>query len=122
MNKKLLVTLALVSIMMFTVAMVSPAGAYSGPQPPDWRTGGTDFLTILENIFNVAFMVLMVVAAIFLVIAGFYFITAMGDAEKIKIARNFVLWALVGVVVAVLAKALIWGVAAMFRGGNSGWF
>jgi len=46
-------------------------------------------------------------AALMIVVAGFTFVTAQGDPEKVKTARNFVLWALVGVLVGGLAWILV---------------
>jgi hypothetical protein len=50
------------------------------------------------------FWVVFVVAAIIIVVAGFMFMTASGDPEKVKKARMIFIYGLVGVVVAVIAK------------------
>jgi hypothetical protein len=49
----------------------------------------------------------MVVAVIYIIMAAFNFVTAAGDPEKVTKARNFVLYALIGVLVAFAAKGLI---------------
>jgi len=51
--------------------------------------------------------ILYAIAVLFIVLAAFNFITAAGDPEKIKSARNYVVYALVGVIVAVLAGVLV---------------
>ena len=61
----------------------------------------------LDNITNWAFTILMAVAALFIIFAAFEFITAKGEPEKVKSAREYVLYALVGVVVALLARGLV---------------
>jgi len=66
-----------------------------------------DVLGVLDNLINWLFTILLIVAVIFLIIAAFNFITASGDPEKIKTARNFVLYALIGVAVAVAARGLV---------------
>jgi hypothetical protein len=66
-----------------------------------------DFLGALNAITNWLFSILLIVAAIFIIIAGYYFVTASGDPEKTSKARNFVLWALIGVLVGFLAKGLV---------------
>ena len=77
-----------------------------GPiQAPGWRD--VDFMVALERIFNWVFAILLVVAAIAIVVAGYIFVTAAGDPDKIKKARDFVLYALIGVLVAFLAKGLV---------------
>ena len=67
----------------------------------------TDLIATLNNIVNWLFTVLLIVAAIFIIIASFNFITAAGEPEKIKTARQFVIYALIGVVVAFLARGLV---------------
>lgn len=64
-------------------------------------------LQALDDITNWLFAILLIVAVIFIIIAGFFFITAMGDPDKVKTARMMVLWSLVGVLVAVAAKGLV---------------
>ena len=49
----------------------------------------------------------MVLAAITIVVAGYFFLTAGGDPDKIAKARNYVLYALIGIVVAFMARALV---------------
>lgn len=66
-----------------------------------------DLWDALERITNYLFALLIVIAAIFLIAAGLQFITAQGDPEKVKKARDFVLWALIGVIVGALAKGLV---------------
>ena len=69
--------------------------------------GDNDFIDALNSIVNWLFTVLLIVAVIFILIAAFNFITAAGDPEKVKTARQFVIYALIGVVVAFLARGLV---------------
>jgi len=66
-----------------------------------------DVLPTLENILNWLFTILLIVAAIFIVVAAYFFVTAQGDPDQVKKARNFVLYALIGVLVAFLARGLV---------------
>jgi len=63
--------------------------------------------TVLDRITNWLLGILITVAVIFLIIAGFFFVTSVGDPERAKKARYFVLWALVGVVVGIASKAMV---------------
>jgi len=69
--------------------------------------GDVDVFKTLNAIVNWAFAILLVMAALFIVVAAFYFVTAGGAPEKIEMARNLILYAIIGVVVALLAKGLI---------------
>lgn len=66
-----------------------------------------DVLGSLNNILNLLFTILLIAAAIFIVIAGFYFVTAQGSAERIQQGRNMLTYALMGVAVAIIAKGLV---------------
>ena len=62
---------------------------------------------LLGKVTDGLFVVLTVMAALTIVFAGYIFLTAGGDPEKVKKAREFVLYALIGVAVAFSARALV---------------
>lgn len=65
---------------------------------------------ILDRIFSVAdwvFIILMVVAGMFIVWAAFSFVTSGGDAEKVTSARNKITWAIVGIIIAFLSQGFV---------------
>jgi len=64
-------------------------------------------MSVLNNITNWLFAILLVIAAIAIIIAAFKFVTAQGDPEAVKSARQFVLYALIGVLVGILARGLV---------------
>lgn len=66
-----------------------------------------DVMAALNRITNWLFTILVAVAGIAIVIAGYYFVTASGNPEQIAKARNFIYYALIGVVVALLGRGMI---------------
>jgi len=66
-----------------------------------------DLVSKIQTIGNWVFTGLLALAAIFLVVAGYYFVIAGGDPEKIKTARQMIINALIGVAVGLAAKGLI---------------
>lgn len=60
----------------------------------------------LIDILNVVYLVAGVVAVIVIIVAGINFATTMGDASKVTKARNMILYAVIGLVV-VLVAAII---------------
>ena len=97
--KKILSSLVLVGLLavpLMGMAVVSPT-------PPST----SDLPTVIDKITNWALGILIAFAVLMLIIAGFLFVTAQGDPDKVKTARNFVLWALVGVLVGLLSYALV---------------
>ena len=63
--------------------------------------------TVIETMTEIVFGVFLAFAAIMIIIAAFQFLTAGGDTTKITAAREKVLYAIIGIVVAFLARAII---------------
>ncbi len=61
----------------------------------------------LTRVISVLSMVLAVIAVIVLVIAGIRFAVSQGNPQSVGNVRNTVIYAIVGLVVAVLAQALV---------------
>ena len=64
---------------------------------------------IMDKIYMVTnwiFMLLMALAVIFVLYGGFLIIAAGGSEERVLKGRSYIMWALVGFAVAILAKAL----------------
>ena len=106
--KKVLASLVLVSFL--AAPMVVSAGWWedlfgAGGQPEEAPTA--DIMLTLDRITNWLFAILLLIAAIFIIVAAFYFVTASGDPDKTKKARDFVLYAMIGVLVAFAAKGLV---------------
>ena len=85
-------------------------------EPPDVKILGQG--GILDRIINYLFVILLIAAIIFIIIAGFYFVTAVGDPEKFHKAKMMLLYALIGVLVAISAKGLVILVIRMAAGGE----
>jgi len=62
----------------------------------------------MTTIANFMFAGLIFLAVIFLLIAGFRYLTAGGDATKIQTASRLIIYALVGVGIGIFAKGLIY--------------
>jgi hypothetical protein len=65
------------------------------------------FQELLGTIVNFIFILSLPIAIIMIVIAGFLFVTAMGEPEKIQKAKNMLIWVLIGLAVVFLAKGMI---------------
>ncbi|MGO3702332.1 MAG: Mbov_0395 family pilin-like conjugal transfer protein [Candidatus Saccharimonadales bacterium] len=69
---------------------------------------GDDVNSMIENVTNALLFFLGAVAVIVIITGGLMYITAAGDAGKVKNAKNTILYAVVGLVVALLA----WGIVS----------
>ena len=100
----------LTSITMF----LAPAVALAQSSPvavPGTGTGvpeGIDaFYTLICDASNWVFAFVLIVAVIVLLFGAVSFFTARGNEDQVGDARRYITYALVGVAVAVLARALI---------------
>ena len=70
-------------------------------------TDGGSLWTTLSTIINVIVGALGVVAVIMIVLGGVQFVTAQGDASRVKKAKDTIMFAVIGLVVAILAWAIV---------------
>jgi hypothetical protein len=81
-------------------------GSLTAPAPAGNINTVDDVFVLINQIFNILFWLLIVLAALFIIWAAFTYLTAAGDSEKITKANHRVIFAAVAVVVGVLAKAI----------------
>lgn len=80
--------------------------------------GGTDLQVTIKNILSVVFAMVGVVAVIMVIVGGVSFMTSQGDMEKIKKAKNTVLFGVIGLVISLLAFAIVSFVLTGMNGGR----
>ncbi len=118
--KKLILSMFAVALTVFGlggVAMMSPvyadggADQFLGDITPEGTLGGTDaekgLMKVVKNIINVVIGIVGVVAVVMMIVGGINFITSQGDTAKVTKARNTILYGVVGLVVALLAFAIV---------------
>ncbi len=76
------------------------------PTTPPAQTGG-QLLTLVDTATNWLFAIFAVLAVIFVLLAAFQFISAGGDAVKLGEARQKLIWAAIGIVIALASKGLV---------------
>ena len=74
------------------------------------------FEELINNIINFIFIFALAFAPLMFIVAGFYFITAAGDPEKIKTAKTIIWYTLIGLVIVLLAKGIIKVIEQIFGG------
>lgn len=82
---------------------------YSGGQvPPGFCDKKTqdDLITIVGNVLNTVYFWVSILAVIFIIVGGVNYTISQGDPGKVKKAKDTIMYALVGLVVALLAFAI----------------
>ena len=98
----------------------SAAGRYTsgtGSVEEDATGRTTDLMGTLTTIINVALGIIGFVAVVMIVMGGVQYTTSSGDAAKVTKAKNTILYGIVGLVVALLAFAIVnFVLANVFKG------
>lgn len=79
--------------------------------------GGAGAVTVessIETITNVLLFLIGVVAVIMLIIGGIRYTTSNGDSSSVKAAKDTILYAIIGLIVAIMAYAIVRWVVRLF--------
>ena len=122
-----LATLGIIAAPLFVagVASAQPAASSDGNASTKItqglnQVGGQQNQTKLEDniktIVNIMLFILGAIAVIMIIIGGIRYTTSNGDASNTKSAKDTILYAVVGLVVAILAYAIVNFVVSQFGG------
>ncbi len=89
------------------ISLAVPAAVFAQNIVPTELTGNTDILQIVRAIIRFILLIAFVLAFIFLLIGGLRWITAGGDEKSVAGARGMITAALIGLVIVLLAFAII---------------
>ncbi len=70
-------------------------------------TSGTELPNLLKSVINVLLYVAGAVAVVMIILGGIKYITSNGDQAHIKAAKDTIMYSVIGLVVAILAFAII---------------
>lgn len=98
---KLTKTTSLLILTSLTVLLTAPAISFAVIDTPEKVIG------LIDKVGGYMFTAFFIVAAICIIIAAFNFLTAQGDVEKVKNARNQILWAAVAIAVALISTGVV---------------
>lgn len=109
--------LILISGTGFVLAQPAPCVTYcadpvNNPQPVGvvciCNPVGDDRLEdLIDNVVTFLFLIAIVLAPLMFIASGFLFITAAGNPEQIKRAKDLAFWTVIGFTIIMLARALI---------------
>jgi FtsH-binding integral membrane protein len=96
MNKKTLLSLALFGLTTLPFAVSA--------QP---KATISDIGDAIDKLTSVLWTIFGGIAVVMFVVAGILFLTASGDPEKVKSARNAAIWGVAGIIVGILAYSIV---------------
>lgn len=70
-------------------------------------SGDDDILTLISNIINTLLFLIGIAAVVVIIIGGFRYVAANGDTGAMATAKNTILYAVVGLVVAIASFAIV---------------
>lgn len=96
---------------VFATAIQEGVNAAKGSEQPATLFGDSG---IFSEITNVLLFVIGGVAVIMIVIGGLRYVISGGDAKQVEAAKNTILYAIVGIVIALLAYAAVSFITSTF--------
>ncbi|OGL32235.1 hypothetical protein A3F64_01530 [Candidatus Saccharibacteria bacterium RIFCSPHIGHO2_12_FULL_42_8] len=74
----------------------------------DGHVDGTNKIkSTIRDVINIMLFLIGMIAVLMIVIAGFRFVTSNGDSNTVSSAKNTIIYAVIGIVVAVMAYAIV---------------
>ena len=111
MNKKLIASLSLTALLALPIL----ASAVVVPGTP--AGGLTTIPQLIDPVLNIMWQIFIFIFFVMLLVAAFMFLTAQGEPEGVKKARDMLIWSAVAFAVAILAFSIPRILAALFPPG-----
>lgn len=112
--RNLIATIAVIAGLAFVALPVGAVDVFSGACSGvtnntvcDATTKDTSVGTVIKNAINTLLYLLGAAAVIVIVIAGILYVTSGGETAGVTRAKNMLLYAVVGLVIALLAYAIV---------------
>jgi len=108
-NKAGLGLTALSGAAVVSVLSIEPALAQirDGVNSANPGTGPTSIDSVITDVINVALWAIGILSVIMLIFGGIRYTVSGGDSNKVTSAKNTILYAVIGIVVAMLAYAIV---------------
>ncbi len=69
--------------------------------------GGNQVKVVIKNVIGILSFLVGLIAVLMIVIAGFRFVTSNGDSNTVSSAKNTIIYAVIGIVITVMAYAIV---------------
>mgnify|MGYP003608633410 FL=1 len=117
--KSILISTLMVAVMVFGVSIIYQTGntEIAGAVNSEITSGmnatsagtstPTDANVVIKNVTNIMFFIIGAVSVIMLIYGGIRYTTSGGNANSVTAAKNTIMYSIVGLVVAILAFAVV---------------
>lgn len=106
-NKALKVAAVAATFMLPSVAYADSSSVQGGVDAAKGDLSGVALNTSVTNIINLIIFSTGIIAVVVIIIGGIRYVVSQGDEKSIEGAKNTILYAVVGLIVAVLAYAIV---------------
>ena len=126
--RRILASLAVLPVLLFVAPLVSAADpvdvlcdtknnptASNNILCDSSGTAQNDIFDIVQTVINILLIASGIVAVIMIIIGGFRYITSNGDANAATSARNTIMYAVIGLIIAGLAFVIVNFVVTQFK-------
>ena len=125
---KPLIALAIISILGINLlALFAPLSLKATETKVNWKEGSSgetpdvgfvsdEFPTVIKKITAWMLYILIIVAVIIIIIGGYNIVFSQGSDESVEKGKKMIMYAIVGVIVAFLAKTVIYWIVDIIGG------
>jgi len=92
--------------------------AFSAGQQGGYNVFGSDMFTLIQTVINAFLSLIGVILLIYILYAGYNWMTAQGEEEKVTKAKETITRAIIGVIIIVAAYAISYFVMYKIETGN----
>ena len=117
--KSILISTLMVAVMVFGVSIIYQTGntEIAGAVNSEITSGmnatsagtstPTDANVVIKNVTNIMFFIICAVSVIMLIYGGIRYTTSGGNANNVTAAKNTIMYSIVGLIIAILAFAVV---------------
>ena len=108
-----------ITILVLAVLVGIPLLSLAEENPPPVVSNICGVIDVIAKVGRYLLFVLIALAVVFVIMAAFKYLTASGDAEAVKKANQQILYAVVAIVIGILASAVVPVVANIIIGADA---
>jgi len=120
---KKIITYAIIGLIIIAIAAgvvtiiidATGGGSIFGPVPDLGNTGGSDIRVVILNILDTILSFMALAAVVVIVIAGILMVVSLGDETAKDRAKRIIFYAVIGLVIILIASAIVRIVESSFR-------